>query len=96
MKRLAILAFLVFVALGARVDAGDLPEAASLVGRHATDNFTHFVRADQALPEAASLVGRHATDNFTHFVRADQALPEAASLVGRQHEEHQTHGVRAQ
>ena len=74
MKRLAIPACLVFVALGARTGAGerDLPQAASLVGRHTTDNFTHFVRADQALPGAASLVGRHEANNFTHFVRMQE------------------------
>ena len=96
MRRLAIPAFLLVVALGAQADAGELPNPASLVDRHKSSNFTHAVRADQALPEAASLVGRHTTSNFTHAVRADQALPDAAGLdSGDRHREvHETHAVR--
>lgn len=71
MKRLAIPAFLLVAALGAQANAGPLPKAASLVGRHKTSNFTHYVRADQALPGVAPLVGRHTTSNFTHYVREE-------------------------
>jgi hypothetical protein len=71
MKRLAIAAFLLVVALGAQAEAAELPKATSLVGRHQTSNFTHFVRADQGLPEPSSLVGRHQTSNFAHAVRGE-------------------------
>ncbi len=74
MRRLATPAVLVFVARGARTDAGEpkLPKAASLVERHKTNAFTHFVRADQNLPEPASLVGRHEANNLSHFVRMEE------------------------
>ena len=58
MRRLAIPVFLLAAALGAQVDAGQLPTASSLVGRERSTNLTHYVRGGQDLPTAASLVGR--------------------------------------
>jgi hypothetical protein len=96
MKRLAIPAFLLFAALGAQADAGPLPKAKSLVERHKSSNFTHLVRADQALPKADPLVERHESSNFTHYVRADQALPKADALVERHEASNFTHYVRTE
>ena len=73
MRRLAIPAFLLVVALGAQADAGELPNPASLVDRHKSSNFTHAVRADQALPDAAGLDSgdRHREVHETHAVRGN-------------------------
>jgi hypothetical protein len=72
MKRLAVTAFLLLAGLGARVDAGSLPQPMSLVQRHKTSNVSHFVAgATQKLPGAASLVSRERdrTARLSHAVR---------------------------
>ena len=72
MKRLAVIAFLLLVALGTRLDAGPLPAPMSPVARHKTSNFSHYVRgAGQKLPTAAGLESRdrHRTIRLTHAVR---------------------------
>jgi len=71
MKRLASVAFLLLVALGAQAHAGPLPKPTSLVDRHKASNVTHYVRADQKLPRAVGLESRdrHRTVRQTHYVR---------------------------
>jgi hypothetical protein len=71
MRGLAIPAFVFLAALGAQVDAGQAPTSASLVDRHKSSSFTHYVRGEQGLPQAASLVDRHKPSSFTHYVRGN-------------------------
>ena len=73
MKRLTVTAFLLLAALGARVDAGSLPQPISLVARPSSGNVSHYVRgAGQKLPLAIGVESRdrHRTVRQTHAVRS--------------------------
>ena len=72
MKRPAAVAFLLFVALGAGVEARELPTPISSVSRHRTSNLTVYVRGPrQKLPEPIRVDSndRHRSCRLTHGVR---------------------------
>jgi hypothetical protein len=72
MKRPTVVAVLLFVALGAGVEARDLPTPISPVSRHKTSNFTAYVRGTRRkLPEPIHMgrKDRRRSLRLTHSVR---------------------------
>jgi len=72
MKWVVAVIVLLFAGLGARLEAKDLPRAASLLDRARPFSQTHYVRgAGQRLPAAMSLVSREKDRpvRLTHGVR---------------------------